>query len=79
MLEIEDILKFQDNLGIKNRIGDEKIYFSDKILKKTVEMFSIIQERNIVITDLALYLLKGTEIKRRIKIEDLKGITISKN
>ena len=79
MLEIEDILKFQDNLEIKNEIGDELIYFSDKMKKKTVEMFSKVVERNIVITDLALYNFKGKEIRRRIRIEDLKGITISKN
>ena len=77
MVEIEDNLKFQDNPNIKNKIGEEQIYFSDKIQKKTVEMFSKTQERNFIITDLAVYNFKGTEIKRRIKIEDLKAITIS--
>ena len=77
MVEVEDKLNFQDNPAIKNKIGDEQIYFSDKIQKKTVEMFSKTQERNMVLTDLALYNFKGTEIKRRIKIEDLKAITIS--
>ena len=78
MVECEDKLNFQDNPAIKNKIGDEQIYFSDKIQKKTVEMFSKTQERNFVVTDLALYNFKGTEIKRRIKIEDIKAITISK-
>ena len=78
MVEFEDKLNFQNNPTIKNIIGDEKIYFSDKIQKKTVEMFSKVQERNIVITNLGLYNFKGTENKRRIKIEDLKAITISK-
>ena len=78
MVECEDKLNFQDNAAINNKIGDEKIYFSDRIQKKTAEMFSKTQERNIVITDLALYNFKGTEIKRRIIIEDLKAITISK-
>ena len=77
MVEIEDRLNFQDNPSIKNQIGDEQIYFSDKIIKKTVEMFSKAQERNILLTDLALYIVKQNEIKRRIKIEDLKAITIS--
>ena len=40
MIEMEDKLSFQDNPAIKNKIGDETIYFSDKIQKKTVEMFS---------------------------------------
>ena len=78
MVECEDKLNFQDHAAIKNKIGDEQIYVSDKIHKKTVEMFSKTLERNIVITDLALYNFIGTEIKRRIKIEDLKAITISK-
>ena len=77
MVEIEDNLKFQDNPNIKNKIGEEQIYFSDKIQKKTVEIFSKTQDRNFVVTDLAIYNFKGTEIKRRIKIEDLKAITIS--
>ena len=34
MVECEDKLNFQDNAAIKNKIGDEQIYFSDKIQKK---------------------------------------------
>ena len=77
MVEVEDKLNFESNPEIKNKFGDEKILFSDKIIKKTIEMFTKSQERNFVVTDLGVYIFKGTEIKRRIKIEDLKGITIS--
>ena len=77
MVEVEDKLNFQDNPAIKNKIGDKLIYFSDKMQKRTVEMISKTLERNMVLTDFALYNFKGTEIKRRIKVEDLKAITIS--
>ena len=77
-IEIVDKLHIEDGYIIKRKLQDETIYFSDIIQKKTVEMFSKTQERYIVITDLALYNFKGTEIKRRIKIDDLKAITISK-
>lgn len=35
------------------------------------------QERNIIITNKAIYNLKKKELKRRIEIQILKGITIS--
>ena len=78
MVEPEDNLDYENNSVIKSKIGDEKIYYSDKISKKQKGMFEKTQERDILITNLAIYNCKGKEIKRRIKIEDLKGITISK-
>ena len=78
MVEIEDKLDIENNPVIKSQIGDEKIYFSDKMSKKTVELFSKTQERILVITEIALYNIKVNEIKKRLKIEDLKGITVSK-
>ena len=81
MIEAEDNLNFQDNKDIKSKIGDEQIYFSDKMRKIATEKrlsFLSNQERNLLITDLAIYNLNGTEIKRRIKIEDIKAITVSK-
>ena len=74
----EDNLGYENNPGIKSKIGDEKIFYSDKIHKKNQGMFSQTQEREILITNLAVYNIKGSEIKRRIKVEDLKGITVSK-
>ena len=79
MVEPEDNLGIANNPALKNNLGEEQIYFSDKMQKKTVEgLFSKTQERIFVVTDLAIYNIKVNEIKRRIKIEDLKGITVSK-
>jgi len=78
MVEPEDKLCIENNHVIKSQIGDEKIYFSDIISKINNSLFTKTQQRILVITDLALYTIKGNDIKRRIKIEDLKGITVSK-
>ena len=78
MTEKIDKLNFEDNAAIKDQIGDEIIYFTDKVQKKNLSLITKIQARNFVITNLAIYNFKGNELKRRIKIDDLKGITISK-
>ena len=78
MIEKIDRLKFEENPLIKEKIGDESIYFSAKIRKINTSILTKKQERNILITDKALYNFKGVELKRRIKIEDLKCITIAK-
>ena len=78
MIEIEDNLNFQYNSSLKTIILGEKIYFSTKIKKmSTNRIFKKFQDRNFVVTDLAMYNLKKTELGGRIKIEDLKAITIS--
>ena len=78
MKETDDRLDFESNVTIKNLLGDETIKFSDKITKIAIEkLFGQCQERNILITNLAIYNIKGNEIKRRIRIDDLKGITVS--
>ena len=41
-------------------------------------MFKKNQERFILITNIAIYFSKGVEIKRKLKIEDIHGITFSK-
>ena len=58
-------------------LGDEKIFFYDKIKKKMFGVLGGFQERNFIITNKALYNFKKDEIKRRNKIEDLYGITYS--
>ena len=78
MIERIDKLNFEDNSSIKEKIGDENIYFSDKVKKINFSVFTKTQDRNFVITDLAIYNFKNNELKRRIKIEDLTAITISK-
>jgi len=73
-----DFLNFSKDHYIKtNLTRDENIEFSDKIIK--VNKFGFKQERNIIITDKALYNLKKTALKRRIDLKAIKGITLSKN
>jgi len=76
---VDDNLNFENNSNIKNKIGDEKIYFSDKIIKINSRLFFKNQEINLLITNLAIYHIVGNnEIQRRIQIYNLKAITISK-
>ena len=74
----EDTLNFRNDAEIKAILPHEEIYYSGKILKVRQGIFSSNQERNIVITDKALYNLKIKEKKRRIEIENLAGVTISR-
>ena len=79
MIERNDTLNLEEKPLIKEKLQDENIYFSDKVQKKNQNrLMSKVQDRIFVISDLAVYNFKGNELKRRIKIEDLKGITISK-
>ena len=73
----EDYLDIENNILIKQRIGNEKIYYSDNIMKINFGLFMKIQERSILITDIALYNIKGNEIRKRLKIEDIIGISYS--
>ncbi len=73
--EIHDYLKFSDDQQIKKLIRTETVLFSNKVVK--INKYSISQERNILITNKAIYNLKKKELKRRIEISSLKGITVS--
>lgn len=79
-MEPEDLLNYENDPTITSKIGDEKIYYSDKIEKYSfgkISFLSHFQKRNLLITNIAIYNFKDNEIKRRIKIEDLYGITYS--
>ena len=52
----KDYLGFKNDSAIKSIVGDEKLLFSDKIIK--VNRYGLSQERNILITDKAIYNLK---------------------
>ena len=72
-----DFLNFSKDHYIKTNVTkDEQIHFSDKIIK--INKYGFKQERNIIITDQALYNLKKTSLKRRIDLKSIKGITLSK-
>ena len=73
-----DFLNLSKNYTLKNNITrEEDIQFSDKIYK--INKYNWKQERNIIITDKAIYNLKGLTLKRRIDFKTIIGITILKN
>ena len=72
-----DFLNFsKDHYITTNVTREESIKFSDKIIK--INNYGFKQERNIIITDKGIYNLKNTSLKRRIDINSIKGITLSK-
>jgi serum/glucocorticoid-regulated kinase 2 len=72
-----DFLNFSKDHYIKTNVTrEEQIHFSDKILKKN--KFGFNQERNIIITDKAIYNLKKNVLKRRIDLKLIRGVTVSK-
>ena len=73
-----DELNFSNDQEIKAMLGHEEIYYSGKINKIRQGLFSSNQERVLLITDQAIYNLKGKVKKRRIDIGSLSGITVSK-
>ena len=70
-----DILNLEKDPQIREIISNEKFLFSDLIYKKN--KFGFNQARNFVLTDNALYNLKGKKLQRRFDISKLKGITTS--
>ena len=70
-----DHLNSEKDPSIKEIISNEKFLFSDLIYKKN--KFGFNQSRNFVLTDNALYNLKGKKLQRRFDISKLKGITTS--
>ena len=72
-----DFLNFENEPLIKIKIGNEVIEFSDQILNIKKRLFKGEETRNLLITNIAIYNFKKRELKRRIKIEDLYGITYS--
>ena len=72
-----DFLNFSKDHYIKTNVTrDESIQFSDKIYK--INKFGFKQERSIIITDKGIYNLKKTNLKRRIDLKSIKGITLTK-
>lgn len=71
-----DYLNFKSEKAIKKEIGTEVLLFSDKLIK--INRYNMSQERNIVITDKAIYNFKKRSLKRRIDLTIVLGITISK-
>ena len=72
-----DILFFAKDKEISNIIGDETILYSNKIYK--ISSFSIKQERNLILTNESIYLLQSKKFKRKMKYEDIHGISFAKH
>ena len=72
MKPVKDTLNFQ---AINTMFNKEKILFSSIIMKYNDENYR--QQRAFVLTDQAIYNVKKTQIKRRIRYEDLESISIS--
>ena len=70
-----DHLNLEKDPSIREIINGEKFLFSDYIYKKNKIGFN--QSRTCIITDNALYNLKGKKLQRRFDISKIKGITTS--
>ena len=68
-----NIIKDEDIVRRVTR--EEPIFFSDKVSKKNHFGFS--QERTLIITNKAVYNLKKKELKRRILLNMIRGVSIS--
>ena len=54
--KIKDYLQFSEEKSLSKIIGNEKVLFTDKINK--INRYGLSQERNIIITNKAIYNLK---------------------
>ena len=73
---VRDYLNFGKEQSLSKIIKNEKLLFTDKINK--INRYGLTQERNIIITNQGIYNLRKTQLKRRIDIKSIKGITLSK-
>lgn len=75
-METLDHLNLFKDPDILKMIGDETLIFTGKITKEN--RFWTKQERNILVTNIAIYNMKKKEVKRRIDISKIRGLTVSK-
>ena len=73
---VYDNLKWAKEKEILSAINKEILYYSNKIIK--INHFGLNQERNIILTDEALYNFQKKKKKRRIRYDQIRGITFSK-
>ena len=73
---VYDNLKWAKDKEILSIINKEILYYSNKIIK--INHFNISQDRFIVLTDEALYNFHKKKLKRKIKFDQIRGITYSK-
>ena len=73
----EDKCKLSETAFIKNILKDERLLFSCNLNIKNTFGFRI--NRDFVISTKAIYTFKGTELRHRIEIECIKGLTMSQS
>ena len=73
---VYDNLKWAKDKEILTFTNKEILYYSNKIIK--INHFGLNQDRNLVLTDEALYNFHKKKLKRRIKYNQIRGITFSK-
>lgn len=71
-----DFLEVNNDKSIRSVLKDEVLLYSDKIIK--INRYNMSQDRQIVITNKAVYNFKKKELKRRIELNKIRGISISK-
>ena len=71
-----DTLNWSQDKDILNIIKKETIYCSNKIQK--INHYNISQERYIVLTNEALYNILKKKLKRKLKYNEIRGITFTK-
>ena len=70
-----DFLLFSKEPEILSQINSDLILYSNKIQK--MGSFLIKQERNFVVTPTAIYTFQNKKLKKKLKYEDIQGITFS--
>lgn len=72
-----DKLGFGGDKTILKCIRDEKLCLTEKVAK--INHYGMSQERNFMITNKAIYNFKKKDLKRRILLSYIKGVTLSKS
>ena len=70
-----DFLFYESDKEISNIIGNETIFYSNKISK--ISSYNIKQDRNILITNESIYVFQNKKFKNKMKYEDIRGISFS--
>ena len=72
MLQQSNLLSNEDK---KKIFGEEKVIISYEV--KKYNDYGVRQDRILVVTDNAIYNMKKRRVKRRILLQDVRGITKS--
>ena len=75
VIQRQDMLNWNEDNEILNLLNGETIYYSDVITK--INHYGLSQERQIILTNEALYNMKNKSLKRRLPYNDILGITFS--